>query len=135
MYPHTADKQAHSAADWAGEFRSAARWSTRSCGAHVWKKLRRRQRRAAHRSEGGTAPPTQGVTCDPQGARRSDEKRAGVASRLCAVPPFGDRCPGQRQEESSATPSTACHAVCAPSFSSRTFFQYGRFTAAREPTC
>ncbi|RNE96808.1 hypothetical protein TcG_12853 [Trypanosoma cruzi] len=34
-----------------------------------------------------------------------------------------------------ATPSSACHAVCAPSFSSWNFFQYGRLTAVRKPTC
>ncbi|RNC40383.1 hypothetical protein TcCL_NonESM10147, partial [Trypanosoma cruzi] len=40
------------------------------------------------------------VTCDPQGARRPVEERAGVASCLCAVPPLGARCPGQHQEQS-----------------------------------
>ncbi|RNC32479.1 hypothetical protein TcCL_Unassigned04903 [Trypanosoma cruzi] len=96
--PHTVDGQAHSAAGWAGGRQSAARWSTRSCGAHVGKRFRRRQRRAGHRSEGGTAPPTQRVPCDPQGACGPVEEWAGVASRLCAVPPLGDRCPGQHQE-------------------------------------
>ncbi|RNF05235.1 hypothetical protein TcG_10717, partial [Trypanosoma cruzi] len=76
------------------------RWSTRSCGAHVGRRFRRRQRRAGHRSQGGTAPPTQRVPCDPQGACRPVEEWAGVASRLCAVPPLGDRCPGQHQEQS-----------------------------------
>ncbi|EKG00891.1 mucin-associated surface protein (MASP), putative, partial [Trypanosoma cruzi] len=83
----------------------------------------------------GTAPPTQGVTCGPQGACRPVEERAGVASRLCGDPPLGARCPGQHQEWSSATPSSACHAVCAPSLSSWNFFQYGRPAAVRRPTC
>ncbi|RNC39100.1 hypothetical protein TcCL_NonESM11588 [Trypanosoma cruzi] len=100
MCPHTVDGQAHSAAGWAGGRQSAARWSTRSRGAHVGKRFRRRQRQAGHRSEGGTAPPTQRVPCDPQGACRPVEEWAGVASRLCAVPPLGDRCPGQHQEQS-----------------------------------
>ncbi|RNC51468.1 hypothetical protein TcCL_ESM11408 [Trypanosoma cruzi] len=34
-----------------------------------------------------------------------------------------------------ATPSSACHAVCAPSFSSWTSFHYSRLTAVRKPTC
>ncbi|EAN98163.1 hypothetical protein TcCL_ESM09311 [Trypanosoma cruzi] len=34
-----------------------------------------------------------------------------------------------------ATPTTACHAVCAPSFSSWTCFQYSRLTAVRNSTC
>ncbi|ESS63144.1 hypothetical protein TCDM_09103 [Trypanosoma cruzi Dm28c] len=100
MCPHTVDGQVHPAAGWAGGRQSAARWSTRSCGAHVGKRFRRRQRRAGHRSQGGTAPPTQRVPCDPQGACRPVEEWAGVASRLCAVPPLGDRCPGQHQEQS-----------------------------------
>ncbi|RNC43942.1 hypothetical protein TcCL_NonESM06326 [Trypanosoma cruzi] len=100
MCPHTVDGQVHSAAGWAGGRQSAARRSTRSCGAHVGKRFRRRQRRAGHRSEGGTAPPTRRIPCDLQGACRHVEEWAGVASRLCAVPPLGDRCPGQHQEQS-----------------------------------
>ncbi|RNC43311.1 mucin-associated surface protein (MASP) [Trypanosoma cruzi] len=80
------------------------------------------------------APPTQRVPCDPQGACRPAEERAGVASRLGGDPPLRDRCPGQHQEWSSATPRSACHAMCAPSFSSWNFFQYGRLTAVRRPT-
>ncbi|RNC54704.1 mucin-associated surface protein (MASP) [Trypanosoma cruzi] len=34
-----------------------------------------------------------------------------------------------------ATPINACHAVCAPSFSSWASFQYSRLTATRKPTC
>ncbi|RNC38669.1 hypothetical protein TcCL_NonESM12059 [Trypanosoma cruzi] len=82
----------------------------------------------------GTAPPTQGVPCDPQGARAC--RRAG-RSRIAPVRRSADRarCPGQHQEVSSATPRSARHAVCAPSFSSWNFFQYGRLTAVRRPTC
>ncbi|RNC34246.1 hypothetical protein TcCL_Unassigned02981 [Trypanosoma cruzi] len=86
------------AADWARGRQSAARWSERICGVHVWKSSRRRQRRAGHRSEEGTAPPTQGVTYDMQGVRWPVEERAGVALHLCAVPSLGALCPGRHQE-------------------------------------
>ncbi|RNF00737.1 hypothetical protein TcG_12027 [Trypanosoma cruzi] len=92
MCPHTVDGQEDAAAVWAGGRQSAARWSTRSRGAHVGKRFRRRQRRAGHRSQGGKAPPTQRVPCDPQGACRPVEEWAGVASRLCAVSPLGAGC-------------------------------------------
>ncbi|RNE96377.1 mucin-associated surface protein (MASP) [Trypanosoma cruzi] len=127
--------QARSAGGWGKGRQSAARWSTRSCGAHVWKRFRRRQRRAGHRNQGGTAPPTQRVTCDPQGACRPVEERAGVASRLCGDPPLGHDVRVNTRNRVLATPKSACHAVCAPSLSSWNFFQYGRPTAVRKPTC
>ncbi|RNC32258.1 hypothetical protein TcCL_Unassigned05144, partial [Trypanosoma cruzi] len=89
---------ADSAAGWSEGRQSAARWSARICGAHVGKKLRRRQRRAGLFSKKGTAPPTQRVTCDTKGTRRPVEEWAGVAPCLCAEPPLGARCPGQHQE-------------------------------------
>ncbi|RNC53567.1 hypothetical protein TcCL_ESM09086, partial [Trypanosoma cruzi] len=42
--------------------------------------------------------------------------------------------PGSCQEWSSATPTSACHAVCTTS-SSSTSFQYNLLTAARKSTC
>ncbi|RNC58879.1 hypothetical protein TcCL_ESM03489 [Trypanosoma cruzi] len=83
MCPHTVDGQVHSAAGWAGERQSAARWSARSFGAHFGKRFRRRQRRAGHRSQGGTAPPTQRVPCDPQ-ARAGLSKSGQESHRACA---------------------------------------------------
>ncbi|ESS60492.1 hypothetical protein TCDM_11982 [Trypanosoma cruzi Dm28c] len=135
MCPHTVDGRAHSAAGWTGGRQSAARWSTRSCGAHVGKRFRRRQRRAGHRSQGGTAPPTQRVPCDPQGACRPVEEWAGVASRLCAVPPLGHDVRVNSRNRDLAAPEAVCCAVGAPSFSSSNFFQYGHLTAVRKPTC
>ncbi|RNC54389.1 mucin-associated surface protein (MASP) [Trypanosoma cruzi] len=70
-----------------------------------------------------------------QGACRPVEERAGVASHLCAVPPLGARCPGRPRNRVLATPKNACHAVCAPSFSSWTSFRFRRLTAVRKPTC
>ncbi|RNC45480.1 hypothetical protein TcCL_NonESM04727 [Trypanosoma cruzi] len=98
---HVVDGRVRSAEDCAGGHQSAARLSARSCGAHVRKRFRRRQRRAGLLGEGGTAPPTQGATCDPQGACRPVEEWAGVASRLSTVPPLGARFPGRHQEWSS----------------------------------
>ncbi|KAF5216457.1 hypothetical protein ECC02_008255 [Trypanosoma cruzi] len=135
MRPHIVDGRAHSAADWAGGRQSAARWSERGCGAHVWKRFRRRRWRAGLLSKERTAPPTQGVTCDMQGACGPVEEWAGVASRLCAVPPLGDQFPGRPRNRVLATPSSACHAVRAPSFSSWTSFWFRRFTAVRKPAC
>ncbi|EKG02360.1 hypothetical protein TCSYLVIO_006615 [Trypanosoma cruzi] len=83
----------------------------------------------------GTAPPTQRVACGPQGARRPVEERAGVASRLCGDPPLGNDVRVNTRNRVLTTPSSACHAVCAPSFSSWNFFQYGRLTAVRGSTC
>ncbi|ESS63062.1 mucin-associated surface protein (MASP) [Trypanosoma cruzi Dm28c] len=68
-------------------------------------------------------------------ARRPVEERAGVASRLCAEPPLGNDVRVNTRNRVLATPTSACHAVCAPSFSSWNFFQYGRLTAVRRPTC
>ncbi|RNC53366.1 hypothetical protein TcCL_ESM09310 [Trypanosoma cruzi] len=59
MCRHIVDGRAHSAADWAGGRQSAARWSARSCGAHVWKRSRRRRWRADLLGKERTAPPTQ----------------------------------------------------------------------------
>ncbi|RNF03228.1 mucin-associated surface protein (MASP) [Trypanosoma cruzi] len=135
MCRHTVDGKAHSAAFWAGECKSAARWPTRSCGVFVWKRFRRKQRRADLLDEEGTPPPTQRVACDPQGACRPVEERAGVASRLCGDPPLGHDVRVNTRNRVLATPKSARHAVCAPSFSSWNFFQYGRLTAVRRPTC
>ncbi|RNE96573.1 hypothetical protein TcG_12950 [Trypanosoma cruzi] len=82
----------------------------------------------------GTAPPTQRVTCDRR-ARGPVEERAGVASRLCGDPPLGHDVRVNTRNRVHTTPSSACHAVCAPSFSSWNFFQYGRLTAVRNSTC
>ncbi|RNF11709.1 hypothetical protein TcG_09095 [Trypanosoma cruzi] len=77
--------------------------------------------------------PTERAPCDPQGAQAC--RRAG-RSRISPVRGAATRarCPGQHQEWSSATPPSACHAVCAFLFSWN-FFQYGRLTAVRKPTC
>ncbi|RNE95326.1 mucin-associated surface protein (MASP), partial [Trypanosoma cruzi] len=83
----------------------------------------------------GTAPPTQRVACGPQGARRPVEERAGVASRLCGDPPLGHDVRVNTRNRVHTTTTGACHAVCAPSFFSWNFFQYGRLTAVRRPTC
>ncbi|RNF00070.1 hypothetical protein TcG_11816 [Trypanosoma cruzi] len=57
MCPHIVDGRARSAAGWAGGRQSAARLWARSCGAHVWKKLR--ERRAGLLGEEGKAQQTQ----------------------------------------------------------------------------
>ncbi|RNC32465.1 mucin-associated surface protein (MASP) [Trypanosoma cruzi] len=135
MCPHIVDGRAHSAAGWAGGHQSAARWSARICGAHVGKRSRRRQRRAVLLSKKGTAPPTQRVPCDTKGTRRHVEEWAGIAPCLCAEPPLVARCPGCARNRVLATPTGACHAVCAPSFSSWASFHYNLFTAVRQSTC
>ncbi|RNC33881.1 mucin-associated surface protein (MASP) [Trypanosoma cruzi] len=135
MCPHIVDGRAHSAAGWAGELQSAARWSARSCGAHVGKRFRRRQRRAGLLSEGGTAPPTQRVICDPRGTRRHVEEWAGIASRLCAEPPLGARCPGRARNRVPATPTGACHTAHAPFLFFWASLQYGHLTAVKKSTC
>ncbi|RNF04591.1 hypothetical protein TcG_10994 [Trypanosoma cruzi] len=118
MRPHVVDGRAHTAAGWAGGRQSAARWSARFCGAHVGKSFWRRQRRAAQFSKKGTAPPTQKVICDMKGTRRHVEEWAGVAPCLCAEPPLGARFPSRARNTVPATPTSACHAVYAPFFSS-----------------
>ncbi|RNE97353.1 hypothetical protein TcG_13329, partial [Trypanosoma cruzi] len=77
----------------------------------------------------GTAPPTQRVTCYPQGACRPVEERAGVASRLCGDPPLGARCPGQHQEQSPHhTDRRLSRGVCA-------FLFLLEFLSVRPPDC
>ncbi|EKG07945.1 hypothetical protein TCSYLVIO_000921 [Trypanosoma cruzi] len=133
--PHTVDGRAHSAAGWAGGRQSAARWSARICGAHIGRRFRRRQPRAGHRSQGGTAPPTQRVPCDPQGARRHVEEWAGIASCLCAEPPLGARCPGQHQEQSPRRTERRLSRVGRAFLFSWASLRYGHLTAARMSTC
>ncbi|RNE96672.1 hypothetical protein TcG_12912 [Trypanosoma cruzi] len=135
MRPHTVDGRAHTAAGCAGGRQSAARWQARICGAHVRKRFWRRQRRAGHRSQGGTPPPTQRVICDTEGTRRHVEEWAGVAPCLCAEPPLGARYPGQHQEYSP------CHTDrCLPcGVRAFLFFwaslRYGHLTAVKKSTC
>ncbi|RNC42495.1 hypothetical protein TcCL_NonESM07845 [Trypanosoma cruzi] len=135
MCPHTVDGQLHSAAGWAGGRQSAARWSARSCGAHVGKRFRRRQRRAGHRSEGGTAPPTQRVPCDPQGACGLS-KSGQESHRACAqCRHSGTDVRVNTRNRALATPTGASHAVCSTSFSSCTSFHYNLLKAVRKSTC
>ncbi|ESS60365.1 mucin-associated surface protein (MASP) [Trypanosoma cruzi Dm28c] len=70
-----------------------------------------------------------------KGTRRHVEEWAGVAPCLCAEPPLGARCPGRARNTFPATPTGACHAVYAPSFSSWASLQYGLLTAVKKSTC
>ncbi|ESS55664.1 hypothetical protein TCDM_12850 [Trypanosoma cruzi Dm28c] len=135
MCRHIADKRAHSAADWAGECQSAARWQEKSCGVFVGKMFRRRQRRASllSKERDGTTD-TEGYLWSAGCAGLS--KSGQELHRACAeIRHFGHDVRVNTRNRVLATPSSACHAVCAPSFSSWNFFQYGRLTAVRRPTC
>ncbi|RNC39916.1 hypothetical protein TcCL_NonESM10679 [Trypanosoma cruzi] len=132
MCRHIVDGRARSAAGCAGGRQSAALWSTRSCGAHVWKRFRRRQWRAGHRSEGGTAPPTHKGPIVTRRTRAGLSKSGQESRRACA------RCCGSGQNVRAdagnrvlATLTSAGRAVCAASFSSWKSFHYGRLTAVR----
>ncbi|RNE99478.1 hypothetical protein TcG_11962 [Trypanosoma cruzi] len=127
MCRNTVDERAHSAADWAGECQSAARWSARSCGVFVGKRFRRRQWRADHLGE-GTAPPTQRVACGPQGAQAC--RRVG-RSRIAPVRRSATRarCPGQHQEQSPRhTVKRLSRGVCA-------FLFLLEFLSVESPDC
>ncbi|RNC34141.1 mucin-associated surface protein (MASP), partial [Trypanosoma cruzi] len=132
--PHTVEGQAHSAAGWAGGRQSAARWSTRSCGAHVGKRFRRRQRRAGHRSEGRHHRHRGFLVI--RRARAGLSKSGQVSHRACAqCRHSGTDVRVNTRNRVLATPTGACHAVCAPSFSSWASFHYNLFTAVRKSTC
>ncbi|KAF5217520.1 hypothetical protein ECC02_009621 [Trypanosoma cruzi] len=99
------------------------------------KRFRRRQRRAGHRSEGGTAPPIQGFLVIRK-ARAGLSKSGQESHRACArCRHSGTDVRVNTRNRVLSRPTSACHAVCAPSFSSWKSFHHGRFTAVREPTC
>ncbi|RNC43297.1 hypothetical protein TcCL_NonESM07007 [Trypanosoma cruzi] len=132
MCPHIVDGRVHSDKDSACGLQSAARWSARSRGAHVRKKLR--QRRAILLSVRDGTTDTERVPCDPQGACGLP-KSGQESHRACAQCHSGNDFRVNTRKRLLAAPKVACHAVCAPSFSSWASFNFRRLTAVRKPTC
>ncbi|KAF8297663.1 hypothetical protein TcYC6_0078300 [Trypanosoma cruzi] len=138
MCPHTVDGQVNSAAGWAGGRQSVARLSAKICGAHVWKRFRRRQRRADLLSKERKAPPTQELIVIRR-ARAGPSKSGQESHRTCAQSrdSMPDVCLDTRDVFFFFLLHRRALVVrCArlPSYS-WTFLQYSRFTAVRKPTC
>ncbi|EKF99900.1 hypothetical protein TCSYLVIO_009175, partial [Trypanosoma cruzi] len=83
----------------------------------------------------GTAPPTQRVTCDLQGARRPVEEREESHRAFAEIRHSGTMSgstPGTESSPHRKAPVMRCARL---PFSSWNFFQYGRRTAVRKSTC
>ncbi|EKF26408.1 hypothetical protein MOQ_009900, partial [Trypanosoma cruzi marinkellei] len=123
------DGRAHPAVDWAGGRQPTARWSTMNSRRSNREKVPAEAEAGRPRQHGKDGATDTGTTCNAHGVRMPVEEWAGVASRLCAKPRLrGDDGQVDTRNRFLATPKIACHAVCAPSFSSRSSFQFRRLT-------
>ncbi|RNC35388.1 thimet oligopeptidase [Trypanosoma cruzi] len=134
MRPHTVDGRAHSAAGWAGEPQSAARWSARIWGAHVGKRFRLRQRRAGLLSKKGRRHRHRGFLVIRR-ARAGMSKSGQESHRACAQSRHSGHdvrvVPGIESSPHRQAPAMRCTRLL--------FFwaslQYGHPTGVKKSTC